>query len=109
MKAFEVFVNGHFVCRAGLNDGVLTAIVHWIGGADAPEDTFLSVGGLDSQANQYVDWSVPTIGVGTEITVRIVDAEQVDTPAKRKPAKPPSGDTEKPRDGLPSPRRGATT
>jgi hypothetical protein len=84
MKAFEVFINGHFVCRAGIgDDGVLTAIVHWLGSKDDLDDTFLSVGGMDSATNEHLDWTVPTIGVGSEIMVRIIETDAVDPPAKR--------------------------
>jgi hypothetical protein len=49
MKAFEVFINGHRLCLAGVGDnGVLSAIVNWVGGPARDEHIFLSLGGLDS-------------------------------------------------------------
>jgi hypothetical protein len=33
VKAFEVFVNGHRLCRAGIgDDGVPSVVLHWVGG-----------------------------------------------------------------------------
>jgi hypothetical protein len=86
MKAFEVLINGHHVCLAGIGgDGVLTAIVNWVGDRSNRENMFLSVGGLDGTTDEYTDWAVPTIGVGAEITIRVVEATTVDPPTARKP------------------------
>ena len=57
MKALEVFINGHRVCLAGVgDDGVLNAIVNWVGGPDRDQDFFLQVGGLDSRADEHLRW-----------------------------------------------------
>jgi hypothetical protein len=90
MKAFAVFVNGQQVCTAGIGpDGVLTAILDWVGGGprQTPEGLFgLHVGGLDSQTDEHVDWSVPEVGVGDEVTIRIVETEDIDPEARRRKA-----------------------
>ena len=84
MKALEVFINGHRVCLAGVgDDGVLNAIVNWVGGPDRDQDFFLQVGGLDSRADEHLRWEVPSIGVGAEVLVRVVEAATVDPPSER--------------------------
>jgi hypothetical protein len=84
MIAFEVFINGHRICLAGVgNDGVLNAIVNWAGRSDSVGDTFLRVGGLDSITHEFLRWNVPSIGVGAEILVKVVEASSVDPPDQR--------------------------
>jgi hypothetical protein len=84
MKAFEVFINGHRLCLAGVGDsGVLHAIVNWVGGPDREEDFSLMVGGIESITDEHLRWNVPSIGVGAEVLIRIVEATSVDTPNKR--------------------------
>jgi hypothetical protein len=85
MKAFEV-LNGHHVCLAGVGEnGVLCTNVAWMGKPGVLGHFWLSVTGLDNAAEEHVRWSVPTIGVGTEITIRVVEAAAVDVPATREP------------------------
>jgi hypothetical protein len=84
MIAFEVFINGHRICLAGVgNDGVLNAIVNWLGRSDSVGDIFLRVGGLDCNTREFLRWNPPSIGVGAEILVRVVEANSVDLPDER--------------------------
>lgn len=84
MKALEVFINGHRICLAGVgDDGVVNAIVNWVGGPEREEDLFLSIGGLDCTTDEYLRWSTPSIGVGTEVLVRLVEAAAVDPADQR--------------------------
>jgi hypothetical protein len=84
MIAFEVFINGHRVCLAGVgNDGVLNAIVTWVERKDCEGEIFLSVGGLDCKTDESLRWNVPSIGVGAEILVKVVEADSVDRPDQR--------------------------
>lgn len=84
MIAFEVFINGHRVCLAGAgNDGVLNTIVNWVGRPSSVEEVFLRVGGLDCITDEYLRWNVPSIGVGAEIIVKVVEADSVDPPDQR--------------------------
>jgi hypothetical protein len=84
MIAFEVFINTHRICLAGVgNDGVLNAIVNWVGRSDSVGDIFLKVGALDTSAYEFLRWHVPSIGVGAEILVRVVEANSVDLPDER--------------------------
>ena len=83
MKAVEVLISGHRACLAGVgDDGVLSAIVNWVGGSDRDE-YFLSVGGLDSRSDEHLRWDVPSIGVGAEVLVRLVEVSAVDPPDER--------------------------
>ena len=89
MKALEVFVNGQRACVAGVGrEGDLTATVDWAG-KGGREDVFMHVGGTVGATNEFVEWAVPRIGVGSEITIRVVEADTVDPPAKRTPAAQP--------------------
>lgn len=88
MKALEVFVNGQRLCLAGVgSEGVLTATVDWAGRAGR-EDVFMHVGGLDGVTDESLEWAVPRIDVGTEITIRVVEVASVDPPSKRTPPTP---------------------
>jgi hypothetical protein len=82
MTALEVFVNGHRVCLVGVgNDGVLGADVSWTGGPETEDFIHLFVGGLAD--GEHVNWTVPPIGVGSEVLIRVVEAQTVDPPSKR--------------------------
>jgi len=83
MKAFEVFINGHRLCLAGVGDnGGLHAIINCISGPDR-EEIFLSLGGLDYVTDEHMNWKVPAIGVGAEVLVRVVETTSVDPPDVR--------------------------
>jgi hypothetical protein len=86
MKAFHILVNGKPCCTAGIGlMGVLHVIVNWVRRKGEPrEGEFdLSVGGLDITSEEHVRWSAPRIGVGDEITIRVVESDQINTPARR--------------------------
>jgi len=84
MKAFEVFINGHRLCLAGVGDnGMLHALVKWARGPGPGEDLSLLVGGLDRPADESLRWESPSIGVGAEVLVRVVEAATVDPPSQR--------------------------
>jgi hypothetical protein len=95
VKAFLVRLNGKRLCTAGIGpNGVLTAIVHWVGGGSrrtAEGDFGFHVGGLDSRTGEHVDYETPTLKVGDKVTVEIVEAEKVD-PETRRYVPDPSGD-----------------
>ncbi len=84
MRAFEVFINSHRLCLAGVGEnGGLHAIINCISGPDR-DDIFLSLGGLDYVTDEHLDWEVPTIGVGAEVLVRVVETTSVDPPNERR-------------------------
>jgi hypothetical protein len=88
MRAFEVYSNNKKICLAGIgDDGVLTAIVHWVT-KKGSGDLFLTVGGLVSPVSEHVSWVKQDLQVGDVITVKIVEASSTDTPRKRTRSNP---------------------
>jgi hypothetical protein len=92
MIAFRVRLNGKRLCTAGIGpDGVLTAIVTWVGGGSRlPElsNFDFHVGGLDSRTREHVDYETPQLQVGDKVSVEIIEADQVDPETKRCAADP---------------------
>ncbi len=92
MKAFEIYVNGQHLITAGIgDDGVLASCINWVdGAAPRPDSGSLTfhVGGIDGRTDEYVDWSVPPIGVGDEITFKIVETDQVSPESRRSKSEP---------------------
>jgi hypothetical protein len=95
MIAFEVFLNGNKVCRAGVGDlGVLTTVLSWVRRegrntetrepGNIEEELTLNVGGLISSKNEHVRWSESKLTVGDEVHVRVVSVESVDPPSDRR-------------------------
>jgi hypothetical protein len=96
MKAFSVLVNGQKVATIGIGDsGVLSAIVNWVPNRP-PEiggEFSLSLGGLAHRvgaSGEHLRWQAPSLGVGDEVTIRLVEVEQVDPPAHREESSPAS-------------------
>jgi hypothetical protein len=87
MIAFEVCVNGRRVCLATA-DLVLSAIVNCT--HHRPDAIGFHVGGIRAQdSGDHCDWDVPEIGIGDEVTIRVVDAESPEpAPRVRKPGEP---------------------
>jgi hypothetical protein len=79
MKALEVSVNGRRVCVAGVRSGVLAAHVTRTFSEQA-EFIHFGVGGLED--DREVQWAVPKVGVGDEVTIRVVDVTTADPPVK---------------------------
>ncbi len=77
MIAFEVSVNGKRVCVAGA-ERVSSVSLHWA--HHSPQRVGFSVGGVSSEGgvDHHCEWDVPPIGVGDEVTIRIVEADAVD-------------------------------
>jgi hypothetical protein len=80
MRAFIVSINGVQLCTAGIGtDGVLSSHVSWTG-KDGNGQFHMHVGGLDTTSSRHMSWPVKEIGVGDEITTRIVETKVVDAP-----------------------------
>jgi|SRR5258705_9186796 len=99
MIAFEVFLNGNKVCRAGVGDlGVLTTILTWVKreGRNTKtretgiieEELTLDVSGLISSKNEHVRWTDDKVTVGDEVCIRIINLESVDPPSVRRTEDP---------------------
>jgi hypothetical protein len=80
MKAFMVSLNGQPFVTAGVgDDGVLATGLTWVGGGPprpAEGELSLRVGGVDGRSGEHIEWSVPEIHVGDEITIRIIETDQ---------------------------------
>jgi hypothetical protein len=81
MKAFVVSLNGQPFVTAGVGDnGTLSANVTWMGCSPpslADSGVGLIVHGIDARSGERLRWSVPEIGVGDEITIKIIETTQV--------------------------------
>jgi hypothetical protein len=101
MIILEVSINGKVVARAGREDlSVLNAIVNAVGvlGADSGgtvdddegQDVFIHVGGMTSKKtgenDEHLRW-LPhhELKVGDEITVKVIEGENADEPAREEP------------------------
>ena len=81
MKAFVISLNGQPFVTAGVGDDrVLVTGISWVGGSPprpAEGRLHFHVGGIDGRTGEHVRWSVPEIGVGDEITIKIIETNQV--------------------------------
>lgn len=94
MLAFEVSINSEVACVAGLDDyGVITAILSWVRRRSDAEWKFdhealeFSVGGLVSDTEdgmEHLDWLNRGLIVGDVVSLRILEVETADEPAKRR-------------------------
>jgi hypothetical protein len=83
MIAYEILVNGHRVCTAGAS-GVLDATVVWTPGPGSHPR--LMVGGMDKGESEHLNWPSMTLGIGDEVTIRIVSTDNIDPPIRKPPA-----------------------
>jgi hypothetical protein len=96
MNAFEILVNGTPVCVAGANP-VFHAGLSWSRFRDKDGGFGFDVGGSndDEQWEHGVVWPVPAIGIGDEVTIRLISTDSVDAAVPRvsspypKPPTPP--------------------
>jgi hypothetical protein len=79
VKAFVILVNGERVCSVGLTpDGTRSVQFTWVGGPDG--QVFLHAGGMEDR--NHVDWEMPELEVGDEVTVQVVECEEPDPPSR---------------------------
>jgi hypothetical protein len=92
MIAFEIYLNDHKICRAGIGDsGVLSAIVAWAATTRSTESRneslFLDTGGLINPESKHVSSiNQKGLAVGDKIQINIVEADSVDEHQRRDPA-----------------------
>jgi flagellar basal body L-ring protein FlgH len=90
MLAFEIQINGKKRCTAGLGKpGVLTAALSWVlrtpeGRRRQSEELNLGVCGLVSRSDEDLVWLQRAMRLGDEVTIRIVEVADADTPKKRR-------------------------
>ena len=84
MLAFQILVNGNVVCTAGVGpDGrVFASALSWT--HRQPEQVSFTVGGVP-ETDQHLDWNAPEISVGDEITIRIIETDEIDAPDSARP------------------------
>jgi hypothetical protein len=81
MKAFVIFVNGERVCSIGLTPNNTRSVqFSWIGGPEG--EVFLYAGGMDDR--HHVDWEMPDLEVGDEVTVKVIECDETDPPTRRR-------------------------
>jgi hypothetical protein len=87
MIAFEVYVNGEYVCTAGVGElGVVSATLTWVrrapensqNGKSFEEELTFDVGGLSKTAS--VGWLRRELAVGDHVKIKVISAATVDTP-----------------------------
>ena len=92
MIGFDVSLNGRRVCLAGIaGPCVMTTVLSWVERrpGDHPDTTLpekrleLHVGGLDSGSNENLKWFHESVPVGSEISIRVSEIQEVDEPADR--------------------------
>lgn len=88
MLTYEVTVDGDHVARAGITDwAVMSAIVGMVRDDTSDNvDYRLSISGMTRDREDlahHVRWRMPTITVGSEIVIKIVESDQPDAPTKR--------------------------
>ena len=87
MIAFEISLDGRRISTIGIGQhGKMTVTVSASTGYP-PDLTFINMGfgGLDIPTDESVSWPwPPEIGVGSTISIRIVEADTVDEPRERK-------------------------
>ena len=102
MIGFRIVVNGKRLVTAGLTghhvvSAILSSVVRdparkaeWPDPHSFVErELEFSVGGLDSDQKQHVDWLAREVTVGDRIEIQIVDTDKFDAPISRRPKRPP--------------------
>ncbi len=84
MKAFQVRLNGQQVCTAGVEEGGIASVVlSWWSvnppHPPSPDGRFsLIVYGVDPASGSWVDWPMPDVSVGDEVSVKILEANHAE-------------------------------
>ena len=83
MLAFEVSVNGKRLCIASTaTHCVLGVVLSWA--KRRADHLDFHVGGIASDdSTQHPDWRTPSLAIGDEVCIRLVDTETHDQPDER--------------------------
>jgi hypothetical protein len=94
MIAYQITINGKIVATAGLQQGVVSAIANWVyipsDDATDPKTDWhagFSLGALDNITKAHLKWILCDVGVGDEISIKLIETDTVDEPTERKPRK----------------------
>lgn len=84
MKALDMFINGTRACLAGVaTESIVTATIDLYTEDNGDCDLRLHMGGLDCGSDEFLGWQVPSLDIGAELLVRVVEVSVVDTPNRR--------------------------
>jgi len=79
MLAFQILVNGKVVRTAGVGPGhrVLATALSWT--HHQPNQIAFTLGGIP-KADEHLEYNMPQVSIGDEITIRILETDDVDEP-----------------------------
>jgi len=80
MKVVIVSKNGKQICAAGADVQASIGVTFYWG---KDNETYFAVGGLDVATEENLDWKVPKLKLGDEVTFRLVEGEEYDPPMRR--------------------------
>jgi hypothetical protein len=84
MRAFEVTMNGRRVLTAGTGSLLWANITDLASDPPEPGDlTAVNLGGQEPVTGILLAWEAPSLGLGDEVTFRVVNVETVDPPHDR--------------------------
>jgi hypothetical protein len=94
MIAYQICVNGKRVATAGLRQGVVSAIANWVFipsdlSKDPDKDwhASFSLAALDDVTSEHLKWCRHDFRIGDEISIKLVETDQIDEPTEREPRK----------------------
>ena len=94
MIAYQITVNGRRVATAGLHQGVVSAIANWVfipsdvaSDPDKDWNAGFSLAGLDEVTLEHLKWFQHDFQVGDEVSIKLIETDQVDEPIEREPRK----------------------
>ncbi|MFY9611388.1 MAG: hypothetical protein WAU45_22600 [Blastocatellia bacterium] len=88
MIAFEILRDDERVCLAGVENGVLTAMLSWV---SCSGELILDVGGLEAggdEGGQQLRWLNEQLEPGATVSIRVLETLTADAPLSREPQDP---------------------
>lgn len=88
MIAFEVLRDENRLCIAGVDNGVLTAMLSWVSSSG---ELILDVGGLETggdQSREELRWINEPLKPGATVSIRVLETSTADAPLSREPHDP---------------------
>jgi hypothetical protein len=83
-QGFQITLNGNLLCRAGLEAELFVTVCSLTSLKRAippSEELSLSIGGLDSVEDHYLNWANKTLQPGVQILIEVVEGD-FDAPLK---------------------------
>lgn len=84
MRALEVILNGEKVCLAGVNDGVVNAMITLLSVQSGSKREFctINVVGHGTSPNTGSQWGTQSLSIGDELVIRVIETHSVDKPER---------------------------